>query len=213
VASRADLLEVLARARERGFLGPGDPADHLDHALGYADVVDSVMAHPPARAADLGTGGGVPGLVLAVAWPETSVVLVESSVKRAEWLVAASAKLDLQDRVEVCCRRAEDLAHDPDRREHFEVVTARSFAESAVTAEVASGFASVGGLLVVSEPPEPANRWQAESLTELGFGPAEIHGTRGAHYACLRKVSAVSAGFPRRRGRAAKRPLWHSRST
>ena len=58
------LLEILIEAQSLGFLGPGDPASHISHALGFADAA-LVGAGAPSRFADLGTGGGVPGLVLA----------------------------------------------------------------------------------------------------------------------------------------------------
>lgn len=207
MTARADLLEVLARARDRGFLGPGDPAEHLDHALGFVEVVEA-RAKTPSRVVDLGTGGGVPGLVVAAEWPAVSVVLVESSVKRAAWLTEAVAALGLAERVEVRPERAEELAHDPALRETFDLVTARSFAVPPVTAEVAAGFAAVSGILVVSEPPESEGRWPEEPLADLGFGPAELCEARGAHFACLGKARPAPPGVPRRRGRPAKRPLW-----
>jgi len=208
MASRAELLEVLAHARRRGFLGPGDPADHLEHALGFVEVVEAVSDRVPDRVADLGTGGGVPGLVLALQWTGSTLVLVESSVKRASWLTGAVADLGLEPRVEVCRRRAEELAHEPGRRESFDLVTARSFAAPAVTAEIASGLVAVGGLLVVSEPPTQVERWPRGPLGDLGLGRAEVHRARGAGYACMRKLAAVPAKRPRLRGRAAKTPLW-----
>jgi 16S rRNA (guanine527-N7)-methyltransferase len=187
VTARADLLEVLGRARARGFLGPGDPAEHLDHARGFVEVAGK-WARPTERVADLGTGGGVPGLVLAVEWPTATVVLVESSLKRAAWLTDAVSALGLGDRVEVCSVRAEELAHDPGRREAFDLVTARSFAAPPVTAEIGAGLVAVGGILLVSEPPTSAVRWPDAGLAELGFGPAEICLARGAHFACSGKV-------------------------
>ena len=104
--NRGPLLEVLRRARDRGFLGPGEVSRHLEHSLGFAEVARSVLGAPPTRLADLGTGGGVPGLVLAVAWPGTDVVLVESSVRRADALRADVEALGL-DRVLVLEGRAE----------------------------------------------------------------------------------------------------------
>jgi len=207
VAARADLLEVLDRARDRGFLGPGDPAEHLDHALGFAESATAERVAPE-RVADLGTGGGVPGLVLAIEWPAARFVLVESSVKRSAWLSDAVSDLGLGDRVEVCSDRAEDLAHDPARRESFDLVTARSFAAPPVTAEIGAGFVAVGGILLVSEPPVSDGRWAESELAGLGFGPAKPRTARGAHFACMGKVRPAPDAVPRRRGRAAKRPLW-----
>jgi 16S rRNA (guanine527-N7)-methyltransferase len=206
VTAGPDLLEVLGRARDRGFLGPGDPAEHLDHARGFVEV--ATRSGTPGRVADLGSGGGVPGLVLAVELPAATVVLVESKVSRASWLTAAASRLGLGDRVEVRSARAEELAHDPGLRETFDLVTARSFGAPPVTAEIGAGFVTVGGALVVSEPPASEDRWPERELAGLGFGPAELSRARGAHFACIRKVRPVPEGSPRRRGRATKRPLW-----
>ena len=67
---RDALLAILAESKSLGFLGPGDPADHLSHALGFAEVALARLSTPPGDFADLGTGGGVPGLVLAAHWPD-----------------------------------------------------------------------------------------------------------------------------------------------
>lgn len=201
------LLAALERARDRGFLGPGEVERHLDHSLGFVEVARSALGGPPARLADLGTGGGVPGLVLAVAWPEAEVVLVESSIRRAELLRAETASLGL-DRVEILEGRAEEQALQPVYRESFALVTARSFASPPVTAEVATGLVAVGGVVLVSEPPGPADRWPAEPLEQLGLGPPRRMTARGAHYVWMPKTREAPADRPRQRGRAAKRPLW-----
>ena len=204
---RGPLLDALERARDRGFLGPGEVGPHLDHSLGFVEIARSVLGAPPARVADLGTGGGVPGLVLAVAWPESEVVMIESSARRAEWLRAVAVALGL-DRAQVLEGRAEELAHLPDRRERFDLVTARSFASPPATAEIAAGFVAVGGGVLVSEPPRASDRWPAEPLERLGLEARQFSSAHGAHYVCLRKTRATPADLPRRRGRAVKRPLW-----
>jgi 16S rRNA (guanine527-N7)-methyltransferase len=201
------ILEILTEAQTLGFLGPGDPAAHIAHALGFADA--AVLEAPaPARYADLGTGGGVPGLVLAVHWPDAEVVFIESSARRSSALARWVETLRLGDRVEVLESRAETCAREPGLRESFDLVTARSFARPAVTAEIASGLARIGGRLVVSEPPAGEGRWPEEGLAALGFAPARAVEARGAHYVCLEKVAAAAAGVPRRPGMPAKRPLW-----
>jgi len=205
----AELLAVLASAQSSGFLGPGDPVDHLRHARGFAEAAESHLEVPPARFADLGTGGGVPGLVLAACWPAATGTLIESSTRRCDALGAWVRQLGMEDRVGVLCGRAEVLAHEPSIREQFDVTTARSFARPCVTAEIASGFVRVGGLVVVSEPPEPsASRWPPASLDLLGFGPVDAVVAFGAHYACLRKVRSAASSQPRRGAGARKRPLW-----
>jgi 16S rRNA (guanine527-N7)-methyltransferase len=209
VDREAQLLEVLESAQTQGYLGPGDPADHLDHSRGFVEAAASALGGPPARFADLGTGGGVPGLVLALSWPESEGALVESSTRRCAALGAWIRQLHLEPRIQVLEGRAEVLAHDPAFREEFDLLTARSFARPCVTAEIASGFVRVGGLVVVSEPPEPApTRWPEEPLDELGLSPATVIVAQGAHFACIRKIRAAAAGQPRQGAGARKRPLW-----
>src|SRR5690606_17211507 len=123
------------------------------------------------RVLDLGSGGGVPGLVLAVRRPDLDVVLLDAMSRRCTFLEAAAAELGLAGRVRVVCERAEVAARDPELRGTFDVVVARSFAAPPVTAECAAGFLRVGGRLLVSEPPDHTGeeRWPAAPLDELGL--------------------------------------------
>jgi 16S rRNA (guanine527-N7)-methyltransferase len=208
VDAEAQLLEVLVDAQSQGFLGPGDPASHFSHALGFADAVLS-CGPAPERFTDLGTGGGVPGLVLAALWPEAQAGLIESSARRCVALRAWVEQLGLEDRVEVLEGRADSWARNPSRRESFDLVTARSFARPGITAEISSGLVRIGGLLVVSEPPSGSDeRWPKDLVEQLGFAPAVAVVARDAHYACLRKTQAAGDKVPRQAARLRKRPLW-----
>ena len=206
---RAQLLAVLRDAQTQGFLGPGDPAVHLDHALGFVEVAIGALGCPPDRFADLGTGGGVPGLVLARSWATSAATFIESSGRRCEALEAWARELGMADRVEVLQGRAEVRARAADTRETFDLVTARSFARPSVTAEISSGLVRVGGFLIVSDPPVAlGDRWPAGALDALGFGPAAQTVANGAHYAALPKVRPAPEDVPRPVGKLRKRPLW-----
>ncbi|MDQ3944924.1 MAG: class I SAM-dependent methyltransferase [Actinomycetota bacterium] len=166
------------------------------------------------RVLDLGSGGGVPGLVLAVTQPGLHVVLLDSGRRRCRFLRQATSDLDLDDRVEVVEERAEIAARHPDRRGASDVVVARSFGSPAVTAECAVGFLRPGGWLVVSEPPGPGvspetpaapDRWPPEALAELGLAPAMVRQAGGFRFARLEKLRADDR-WPRRVGIPAKRP-------
>lgn len=197
------LLAVLEEARSWGFLGPGPVADHVAHAEAFAAAVSL----PPDRALDLGSGGGVPGLVLAGRWPTTRWVLLDSQERRTAFLAGAVARLGWQDRVQVVRARAEEAGRDPDLRARFDLVTARSFGPPAVTAECAAPFLRVGGHLLVSEPPEAVDRWPAAGLAPLGLGFVGVE--TGRHrMACLAQIEACPETYPRAVGRPAKRPLF-----
>jgi 16S rRNA (guanine527-N7)-methyltransferase len=180
----------------------------LTHARGFAALIRA-RGPEPERILDLGTGGGVPGLVLADEFPETEVVLLEASTRRAQFLAHEAAELSWSSRVGVMNRRGEEAASDPGLHERFPVVTARGFAEPAVTAEVASGFLRIGGVLIVSEPPTPVGgRWPPQGLAELGLAPAANHEVSDAHFALIEKIAETPPGYPRPTGRPSKRPLW-----
>ena len=205
------LRAALERSRLAGSLGPGPVEAHIRHSEGFAEAAEAALGGEPATFADLGTGGGVPGLVLGLRWPRSRGVFVESNQRRAAALREALLGMGLGDRIEVLEQRAEVVGRPGEHRELFEVVTARSFAEPAVTAEIAAGLVQVGGLLVVSEPPDPMTgqpRWPSAQLAELGFEPADQVEHAGAHFAVVRKVAPAPERFPRSVGRPGKRPLW-----
>jgi len=208
-SSELALIEVLEAARDRGFLGPGEVVAHISHAHGFARVVQRILGSPPVTFCDLGTGGGVPGLVLAADWPDAAGILVEANARRARALRDALERLGWTGRIEVVEARAEDVAHRAGYREHADAVVARSFAGPAATAEIATGLLAVGGVLVVSEPPGgDARRWPTEQLALLGLGTARIEVAEQGTYAVIRKTAVAPNEFPRGVGRPTKRPLW-----
>jgi 16S rRNA (guanine527-N7)-methyltransferase len=201
----APLVAALEDARQRGFLGPGEVEPHIEHALGFADAIGA----EPETLVDLGSGGGLPGLVLAWEWSEVRVTLIEGSVRRAAFLRDAVEWLAFGPRVQVMAQRGEEAGHDPQLREHFVVATARSFGPPAVTAEIGAGLLQVGGMLVVAEPPEMGpERWPRGAAGSFGLADPDFRTGRGAHFARLRKVEAAPTGVPRRTGIPEKRPRW-----
>jgi 16S rRNA (guanine527-N7)-methyltransferase len=181
--------------------------------VGFALALEQV-ARPPATVVDLGSGGGLPALVLALRWSDSRWRLVEANTRRARFLDGAVRDLGMGERVEVLVDRAEEIARDPARRGGADLVTARGFGPPAVTAECGAPFLTVGGRLVVSEPPDPpsadAARWPASGLAELGLAPdgAVAVGEPPRHFQRLRQVEPCPDRYPRRTGVPAKRPLF-----
>jgi len=197
------LLEVLERARRLGVLGPGPVLDHVYHAEGFiaaiADLPDGSLL------IDLGSGGGVPGLVIAEARPDLRVVLLDSLERRVALLAEAIVALNWEGRVVAELARAEDTGRSALWRGQSDAVTARSFGPPATVAECAAPLLRVNGILVVSEPPEETERWPAEGLAPLGLVDegAPVPGMRR-----LRQASQCPEAYPRRVGMPAKRPLF-----
>jgi 16S rRNA (guanine527-N7)-methyltransferase len=216
----SSLLQVLEDARDQDLLGPMPLQEQVDHALGFAHALEQLpLASPsvPGAWLDLGSGGGLPGLVLAQYWPESQAVLLDAAQRRTAFLTEAVHRLGWDERVRVLRARAEEAALDPQLRRGFGVVWARSFGSPPVTAECAAPFLMVGGLLVVSEPPRPtssseiqfqsSDRWPREGLAQLGQEPlAAVRARFG--YEVIRQVDPCPDRFPRRSGVASKRPLY-----
>ena len=200
-----DLREVLEEARSQGFLGDGPVEAHVAHARAWAELLE-----PPGRFLDLGSGAGVPGLVLALAWPGAEGTLLDSQGRRTAWLASAVERLGLSPRVGIVTARAEEAARDPSLREGFSLVVARSFGSPAVTAECAVGFLHENGRLAVSDPPEgeSVGRWPSEGLAKLGLSGAEVARGPGVTLAVIRRVGELDERWPRRVGVPGKRPLW-----
>jgi 16S rRNA (guanine527-N7)-methyltransferase len=198
------LLAVLARSQDAGFLGPGPVEAHVEHAAAFVGAVDA-----PSSYLDLGSGGGVPGLVLALAWPAATGVLLDAQARRVRFLESAIADLDLTSRLRAVHGRAEDLARDRRHRAAYDVVTARSFGPPAITAECGRGFLVAGGLLLVAEPPDDPERWPAAGLRSLDL---EDSGAVTAGGATVRRLRAVSqtppAQVPRRAAAVRRRPAF-----
>ena len=198
---------MLEDARRRGFVGPGPLAPHVAHALGFAEAAPG--APPPLRSLDLGSGGGLPGLVLALWWPESRWVLLDAGARRTAFLREAVERLELTRRVEVVTGRAEEVGHDPSLRAAMGLVVARGFGPPAVTAECAAPFVAVGGVAVVSEPPGGRpDRWPAAGLALLGMVPGPTVGGHGGTYQVLEQRSPCPGPLPRRTGIPSKRPLF-----
>ena len=167
--SELTLLTLLARSQELGFIGPGDLAGHVRNAEAWLDVIP-----PSAGVLDLGSGGGLPGLVIAERRPDVGLTLLDSQLKRCTFLEGALFELERSD-AHVWCGRAEVLARDPAKRGTCSVVCARSFGAPAVTAECGVGFLAPGGSMWVSEPPEAvgSTRWPEDGLSLLGLSLGE----------------------------------------
>jgi 16S rRNA (guanine527-N7)-methyltransferase len=160
-----ELLETLRMAQRFGVLGSRPVDEAVEHARAFVGALEPVRG----RVVDLGSGGGLPGLVVAVDRPDLEVVLIDRRQKRTDLLERAVVRLGLEDRVRVVCddaRRLPTLFPVG-----FDGVTARGFGPPAVTLSTASGCLAEGGRIVVSEPPY-GERWSPDMLRELGL---EVH--------------------------------------
>jgi 16S rRNA (guanine527-N7)-methyltransferase len=175
-----------------------------------AHVLDALAALPLLREhgiralLDLGSGGGYPGLPLAIALPAGRALLVDSVAKKARFLATAVAALGLAARVEVAAERAEALAADPRHRGRWPAVTARAVAALPELIELAFPLLETGGLLVAWKGPEIDDE-RARSLPALaGLGGGTLDLVHlgapvptGHVLVVCRKTGATRSGWPR----------------
>ncbi len=202
------LPRALEESRARGFLGPGAIEPQILHAEGFALAWEQDTDAPPDSFLDLGSGGGLPGLVLLARW-EKRGVLNDSMAKRIEYLREVLAWPGAPTGGEVVLGRAEEVARWPEFDGTFDLVTARSFGPPSATAECAARLLKIGGILVVSEPPTEgdASRWSVPGLALMGLS-LQARVRHGANFQIIRKETPTPADYPRSIGTPAKRPLF-----
>lgn len=162
---REKLLDALGDAQRIGMLGERSLDAVIDHSLALVAAIPETTL----TLLDLGSGGGDPGLVIAAARPDIKVTLVDRRAKRTDLLVRLVGRLGFQSHVEVL---EDDVAQLPQRffQRTWDVVTSRGFGSPAYTAQHATPLLAVGGLLIVSEPPESdGGRWRDPEVEATGL--------------------------------------------
>lgn len=166
-----------------------------------------------AHLADVGSGGGLPALVLALALPESCVTAVESQRKKCVYIAGVAAELALSN-LSVVCSRAEDYGRSIGRETH-DVVVSRAVATLPVVAEYSVPLLCLGGRMVAMKGHiSDQERTQAEkALGILGAGALEpvrlepFEGSLNRWAYVAKKVRRTPDDYPRRSGLPAKRPL------
>ena len=195
------VAKALAEARALGFLGPGPLEVHEASAQAFIAALGAVEG----AALDLGSGGGVPGLLLAAHYRDVTWTLLDIHRRRTSFLVRTVALLGWADRVSVVRESADVAARGLGLRAQMDVVVARSFASPAITAECAAGFLRVGGRLAVAEPPDsaPGDRWDEPELARLGLASESA-----GRIAIFRQVALAADTTPRTWRSLTRAPLW-----
>jgi 16S rRNA (guanine527-N7)-methyltransferase len=186
---------------------------HIDESLLVVRALEAADRLPPgARLIDIGSGGGLPGIPLAIARPDISVTLLEATGKKAAFLEQTAHDLGLTH-VRVLAARAEEAAHRPAEREAFDVATARAVAPLATLVELTLPFVQVGGVLAAVKGSRTEDEIAAAgvALQRCGGGAIQVH-TLTVDVPTLRllivpKVAPTPDELPRRSGIPAKRPL------
>ncbi|XP_073127017.1 uncharacterized protein [Henckelia pumila] len=163
---------------------------------------------------DVGSGAGLPGVILAIACPGWKVTLLESMNKRCVFLEHVVCSVGLQN-VQVIRERAENLGQNPAFREGFDIAVARAVAEMRVLAEYCIPLVRVGGLFLAAkghDPQEEVTRAEraihlmGASLLKTCF--VESHNKYGQRTAIIcRKNGPTPKKYPRVPGTPSRAPL------
>ncbi len=215
-AARESLAELVSMlASERGAPSAVRDSDeawrvHVADSLAGLEFGELRSAE---RIADVGSGAGLPGLVLAAALPDACVDLIESVGRKCSFIERAASRAAIAN-VRVVCERSETWALG-EGREAYDAVTARAVGRLSTLAELASPLLAEGGALVAwkgrRDPDEEAEL--ARAVDRLAMEPVEVRwvgpyaGSRHRHLHLMRKSGPTPSDLPRRPGVAKRRPL------
>lgn len=170
--SHQGLLRVLGEAQRIGALGSSPLFEIIRHASWFADAIP-IEAR---EIVDLGSGAGVPGLIVAVARPELRVILVDRRQKRVDALVRAIALLGKGGQVAAVCADVDKIRTQESWQGRFDAAISRGFGPPLQTLAWSVQLVRPGGVVVISEPPdEIGDRWAGVDLVALGVaGPIRV---------------------------------------
>lgn len=209
------LIEVLQKkSAELNLFSAGDRLKlgekHIPDALA---VLDFWAVKSGDRVADIGTGGGLPGLALANALPEVEFTLVDSTAKKVEAIRDMADYLGLKN-VHGLVGRFEELAHEKKWREQFDAVTARAVAELPVLLEYVTGFLKVGGKFYAWKQADYVAELESSAKAQEILGMEFVRAHKyslpsGEDRAILEfeKTGALPKDYPRKNGLPKAKPI------
>ena len=170
VPTPRSVADVLATAQRLGTLGDRPIPEVIEHARQFVAALPAGCQ----TVIDIGSGAGVPGLVIADDRPDLIVTMVDRRATRMDALARGVAAAGLADHTRVITADVEVLGRDPEHRGKYDVVVCRGFGSPEVTAPFARPLLKNGGTLIVSEPPTlDPSRWPEDLLEKASFGPPE----------------------------------------
>lgn len=204
------LVETNSKYNLTSIIEPRDIV--MKHFLDSAAILKYSRESLGSNIIDVGTGGGFPGMVLAILLPEVKFTLLEATSKKTEYLKLAVGKLNLQN-VEILNARAEEAGREPKFRENFDTAVSRAVSEIRVLFEYMSPFVKPGGNIICFKAGEPEEEIDdaKNSLSILGGGKGELikfempYG--GRSFFIVEKKSSTPEKYPRRPGVPLKKPL------
>lgn len=178
------------------------------HILDSLTLLAPLSVLAPARLIDVGSGGGAPGIPLAIALPQVKVALLEATGKRARFLEAAARELGLAN-VTVINERAEIAGRDPMHRERYDVAVARAVGPLTVLAELTIPLVRDGGVVLAIKGQKALQEIAEakQALHRLHAAVLEPIPTPTGTIVPLEKRRPTPHAYPRQPGEPKRRPL------
>jgi len=175
--------------------------------IAAGDVLLAIPWTRIGRVIDIGSGGGLPAIPLALAMPRVQFTLLEANTRKCAFLERVAATLNLRN-VAVAAGRAEEFGHQAALREQFDRAISRAAAPPAVLLELALPFVRPGGDLVAQVSPVDPHLLEPPARL-LGGGPPRLErpGDDSRTLLYVPKLGPTPADYPRRTGVPNRRPL------
>lgn len=192
-----------------------DPAEfRIKHNADSLMCVDFPEFQEAESVIDVGTGGGFPGIPLAVYAPEKQFTLLDSLKKRLKIIDELAGELGISN-IDLVHGRAEDAARMKGHREKYDLCVSRAVSNLATLAEYCLPFIKVGGYLLAYKGPgaEEEVKEASKALKILGGSLVEIRETSMEEYGLdhrilvIKKVRNTPKAYPRKAGTPLKEPL------
>lgn len=188
----------------------------LDHVLDSLSCFLHAPLWEARRLADVGSGGGLPGIPTSIVRPDLRTTLIESTGKKADFLRYAAERLGLET-LDVINARVEDVGRMGEQRGAYAVVTSRAVASLSVLAEYCVPLLEVGGNAVAMKARVERDEYEEgrRAADALGARIDRIDrvamlpevGEKQRNLVILEKIRETPARYPRRAGVVARRPL------
>lgn len=177
----------------------------------FLDAAYLLRYLPEGTVIDIGTGGGIPGIPLAILNPKLKITMLDSELRKIEFCRRMIRLLGLD--AQAVCGRAEELSRQPEYEAQFDFAVSRAMASGTILAELSARFLKVGGMLIAMKGRQynPAAERFQESAAALGCcienDIAYSLENEPKHLIFVRKNADTPAQYPRRFAKIKRNPL------
>lgn len=207
--------QILVANRQFNLTRITEPDDFLEkHLWDSLRGIKDFLSVPALRVIDLGTGGGFPGIPIAIACPTWHLTLVDSTRKKMTFVQEVTSQLGLTQ-VKTLADRIEAVGQQPSHREQYDLAVIRAVAAAPICAEYALPMLRVGGTAILYR-----GQWTEAEATSLTQAAQCLGGEVGSIDACqtplthserhlvpIRKIAPTPQAYPRAIGVPTQHPL------